>query len=250
MVRLKSDTEIQTLSAAGTLLAEILELGATYAVAGNTTQMIEDAIAQAMKDRGVKPLFQGHQGYPAVSCISCNDEIVHGMPSADRSIAEGDIVGIDAGLWLDDLCVDGAITVPVGVVATEAERLLQVTQEALKRGIAVAHVGNTVGDIGHAVQTYVESQNMAVIRGLVGHGVGYSLWEQPQVPNYGVAGTGHVLEHGLVIAIEPMVSLGSYEIETCEDGWTIVTADGSLAAQFEHSIAITRDGPLILTASS
>lgn len=247
MIRLKSDKEIAILQKGGALLAQLLNEAAKATVVGASTQDVEDVLAALMAEHKIKPLFKGHQGYPAVSCISCNEEIVHGIPAASKIIQDGDIVGIDAGLWYEDLCVDGAITVPVGNIGSESKRLLEVTQEALRRGVAAAVVGNTVGDIGHAVQSYVEQEGMAIIRGLVGHGVGYSLWEQPQVPNYGESGTGHVLEHGLVIAIEPMVSLGSYDIETLSDGWTIVTADRSRAAQFEHSIAITNTGPVILT---
>ena len=163
-------------------------------------------------------------------------------------LAEGDIVSIDAGIRYKKLCVDSAITVPVGKIKPEVQKLLDVTRESLKRGIAAAQVGNNTGDIGHAIQSYIESQGKyGIIRALVGHGVGHDLHEEPQVPNFGKAGTGIELQPGLVIAIEPMVSLGGHEIDTADDGWTIKTADDSLSSHFEHSVAITTDGPVILT---
>lgn len=250
MIRYKTREDINKLQKAGAILGELLDKLGDLVKPGASTLDLEKFAQKFMEESGVRPLFKGHQGYPAVTCISVNEEVVHGIPSPKKILKTGDVVGVDSGLWLDGVCVDAARTFPVGSVESEADRLLQVTEEALRRGIQEAFPGNHVGDIGHAIQSYVESQGMSVIRGLVGHGVGFDLWEEPQVPNFGEPGQGLELKEGLVIAIEPMVTLGGWQISTLSDGWTIVTRDGSLAAQFEHTIAITKNGPLILTKNA
>ncbi len=248
MITYKTPEEIQILREGGKILAQILQSVGAQVAPGVSAQELEDTAAALMQQYKVESLFKGFEGFPAVSCISVNEGLVHGIPKADMILVEGDIVSIDAGIRYKKLCVDSAITVPVGKIKPEVQKLLDVTRESLKYGIAAAKLGNTIGDIGHAVQSYVESQGKyGVIRGLVGHGVGHDLHEEPKVPNFGKAGTGMELQPGLVIAIEPMVSLGGYEITTADDGWTIKTADDSLSAHFEHSVAITTDGPVILT---
>jgi len=248
MITYKTPEEINILRAGGRILAQILRSVSSQVVAGVTTQDLENVAAALMQQYNVEPLFKGFEGFPAVSCISVNEGLVHGIPSVDLVLQEGDIVSIDAGIRYKNLCLDAAITVPVGVIKSEVQKLLDVTRESLARGIAVAKVGNRIGDISYAVQSYVEGQGQyGIVRSLVGHGVGHELHEEPQVPNFGKAGTGLELQPGLVIAIEPMISLGDKDVVTADDGWTIKMADDSLSAHFEHSIAITTDGPIILT---
>lgn len=248
MINYKTPAEIKQLRQAGKILAQILKNLAAMTAPGISTLDLEKRALELMTKYKVKPLFKGHQGFPAATCISVNEEIVHGIPRSDKILQTGDIVGIDTGLWQGKLCVDSAVTVPVGMVDPEALKLMEVTKECLRLGIAAAQVGNHIGDIGQAILSQAELAGLAVVRVLVGHGVGYSLWEEPQVPNFGQAGEGLELKPGLVIAIEPMLTRGGHYIKTLADGWTIVTADGSLAAQFEHTIAVTADGPLILTS--
>ncbi len=247
MINYKSKNDIEKLRRAGLILAELLDKLGEQVKPGISTLDLEKFAQRFMDQAGVRPLFKGHQGYPAVTCISVNEEIVHGIPSPKKILSVGDIIGIDSGLWLDNVCVDAARSFPVGEVKPEAVKLLEVTRKALDKGIQQAKAGNRIGDIGHAIQSYVESQGMSVVRGLVGHGVGFDLWEEPQVPNFGQVNKGLELKEGLVIAIEPMVTLGGWHIETLSDGWTIVTKDRSLSAHFENTIAITKAGPLILT---
>jgi len=247
MIRYKTADDIKKLRRAGIILSDLLEQLGDLVKPGISTLELEKFAQKFMRQAGVRSLFKGHQGYPAVACISVNEEIVHGIPSPKKILQSGDIVGIDSGLWWQGVCVDAARTFPVGQVSAEAEKLLHVTKEALMLGIKEAVLGNKVGDIGQAIQSHIESHGMSVVRGLVGHGVGFDLWEEPQVPNFGRAGEGEELKEGLVIAIEPMATLGDWHIQTLSDGWTITTRDGSLAAQFEHTVAITADGPLILT---
>jgi len=206
-----------------------------------------DAIAEAYaRRRGAIPSFKGYKGYPASLCVAVNDEVVHSIPGK-RVLREGDIVGIDFGAYLDGYHADAAITVPVGRVSEEAQRILRVTEEALHKAIAKARIGNRVGDIGYAVQSHVEANGYSVVRELVGHGIGRSLHEKPEVPNYGTPGRGPRLREGMTLAIEPMVNQGAAAVEFAKDAWTVVTADGKLSAHFEHTVAITRNGPLILT---
>ncbi|MEX1111845.1 MAG: type I methionyl aminopeptidase [Candidatus Andersenbacteria bacterium] len=253
MIRLKSQEEIKQLREGGRILAHILDELGVAAVPGATGADLEVIAQRMVAEYNVKAAFYGYRGkghppYPAATCISVNDAVVHGIPT-DKPFEEGDLVGIDMGIIYEGLYLDSARTVGVGTLADEAQTLLDVTIEALNRGIAAAQVGNTTGHIGEAVQQYIESQGSqyGIVTQLVGHGVGYDVHEDPQVPNVGHAGEGPVLESGLVIAVEPMVTIGDPTIETAADDWTIVTQTGGLAAHQEHTIAVTADGPLILT---
>ena len=206
-----------------------------------------DRLSEAMAlKRGARPAFKGYRGYPYSLCTSVNSEVVHGMPS-ERELQEGDIVSLDFGILRDGYYGDAAVTVPVGEISPEARRLLRVTEEALYRGISAARAGNRIGDISAAIQGHVEAAGFSVVRDLVGHGIGKSLHEDPQVPNYGSSGRGIELKPGMVFAIEPMVNEGTYRVDVLRDGWTVVTADGKLSAHFEHSVAITENGPVILS---
>ena len=209
---------------------------------------LEHAAEKKMKDLGAKPAFKGYYDYPCVLCTSINEEIVHGIPSEKRVLKAGDIVSVDCGVVLDGYYGDAAITVPVGSgVTAELQKLLDVTEASLYKGIEAARVGNAVGDVGAAVQEYVEANGFSVVREFVGHGIGTRLHEEPQVPNYGTRGHGSRLREGMVLAIEPMVNYGKPETRVLSDKWTAVTADGSYSAHFEHCVAVTRDGPMILT---
>ena len=196
--------------------------------------------------KGARPAFKGYRGYPYSLCTSVNSEVVHGMPS-ERELKEGDIVSLDFGILNDGYYGDAAVTVPVGEITPGARKLLKITEEALYRGIAEIKAGNRIGDISAAIQGHVEAAGYSVVRDLVGHGIGKSLHEDPQVPNYGSGGRGIELKPGMVFAIEPMVNEGTYRVEILRDGWTVVTADGKLSAHFEHSVAITENGPVILS---
>ena len=213
---------------------------------GMTTGELDAMAERGIRSLGGVPTFKGYHGYTASICASVNDEVVHGIPG-DRMLAEGDLLSIDIGTTLDGYVSDSAVTIPIGEISPGARRLLEVTQECLMLGIAQMHKGSRLGDIGHAVQQHAEKNGYGVVRELVGHGVGTKMHEDPQVPNFGRAGTGVELRPGLVVAIEPMITQGDYAVETLEDGWTVVTADGKLAAHFEHTIAVTDDGPRILT---
>src|SRR6185295_7196321 len=194
------------------------------------------------------PAFKGYRGYPATLCASVNQEVVHGIPSASRKLEEGDIVSLDVGVKLDGYFGDSAVTVPVGRISESAARLLQVTRESLDRAIAQVKVGGRLSDIGHAVQAWVEGHGFSVVREFVGHGIGEQLHEEPQIPNYGQPGRGPKLVEGMVLAIEPMVAMGRPDVKVLRDGWTAVTKAGSLAAHFEHTVAVTAAGPLVLSA--
>ena len=211
-----------------------------------TTGELDDAAGAFIRERGGIPTSEGYKGYPRAICISPNDVVVHGIPGA-HEVAEGDLVTIDVGVTLDGYIADSAYTFGVGDIEPEAQRLLDVAQDALAAGIAEAQVGNRVGDISHAVQTVVEAGDFAVVRSLVGHGVGRHYHEDPHIPNFGEPGRGPRLSEGMTIAIEPMITAGGSDIDVGDDGWTITTADGSLSAHFEHTVAITADGPRILT---
>jgi methionyl aminopeptidase len=209
---------------------------------------LERVAERKIRDLGAKPAFKGYYDYPCVLCASVNNEIVHGIPSERRVLKEGDIVSLDCGVVLDGYYGDAAITVPVGDgITPELQKLLSVTQESLSQGIKAARVGNTIGDVGAAVQQLVEASGFSVVRDFVGHGIGTRLHEDPQVPNYGTPGHGPKLRDGMVIAIEPMVNMGRPETRLLEDKWTAVTEDGSYSAHFEHCIAVTKNGPVILT---
>jgi len=246
MIIRKSPREIERIAAAGALVAETIAYVGTLLRPGVTTEALDAAADVFIRERGGIPTSEGYRGYPKAICISPNEVVVHGIPGA-YTLAEGDLVTIDVGVTLDGYIADSAYTFGVGELEPEARRLLEAGQDALAAGIAEARVGNRVGDISHAVQTVVEAAGFAVVRSLVGHGVGRSYHEDPHIPNFGEPGRGPRLAEGMTIAIEPMITAGSPEVVVEPDGWTIRTADGSLAAHFEHTIAITAEGPRILT---
>ena len=232
--------------AANQLVAQILEELAAMVAPGVTTAQLDAAAEAKVRAAGAEPAFKGYRGYPATLCASVNEQVVHGIPSA-KPLAAGDIVSLDMGVKLDGYYGDSAVTVPVGVVAEEVRTLLRVTQEALGQGIAQVKVGGRVSDIGHAIQAHVEAHGFSVVREFVGHGIGSSLHEEPQIANYGEPGRGPRLAEGMTLAIEPMVNMGRPAVKVLADGWTAVTKDGSLSAHFEHTVAVTKDGPLVLT---
>jgi methionyl aminopeptidase len=244
----KSPSELDKMRASGRIVRQVLDTVRAMVKPGVTTMDLERAAEKKIKELGAKPAFKGYYDYPCVLCTSVNQEIVHGIPSPKRMLKEGDIVSIDCGVVLDGYYGDAAITVPVGEkLAPEVQKLLEVTEASLYRGIAAAQIGNTVGDVGAAVQELVEANGFSVVREFVGHGIGTRLHEDPQVPNYGTRGHGARLREGMVIAIEPMVNAGTPGARVLDDKWTAVTEDGSFSAHFEHCVAVTENGPLILT---
>ena len=253
MITIKSPREIDTMAAAGRIVAETLALVARHTKPGVSTAELDRIAEEFIRSHpGARPSFKGLYDFPATLCTSINQEVVHGIPSPKRVLKEGDVLSVDVGVWLDGLHADSAATFPVGNVSADTERLLRVTQEALAAGIAQARAGNHVGDIGHAVQTVAEGAGYAVVRELVGHGIGSSFHEEPQVPNYGKPKRGPRLVAGMTIAIEPMLNVGTPDVRTLEDKWTVVTADGSLSAHFEHTVAVGASGaaPRILTQAA
>jgi methionyl aminopeptidase len=247
-VVLKSSQEIEKMRRAGAVVREVLELVRGLIKPGVTTLDIEKAAEARTKELGAKPAFKGYHGYPCVLCTSIDSEIVHGIPSAKRVLKEGEIVSVDYGAFVDGYCGDSAITVPVGKkIDPTTARLVKVTEASLYAAIAVVRPGATLGDVGAAVQKVVEAEGFSVVRDYVGHGIGVHMHEDPQVPNYGEAGRGMKLRAGMVIAIEPMVNVGGPDVVVLDDGWTAVTADGSMSAHFEHSVAVTATGSKILT---
>ncbi|MDD5040330.1 MAG: type I methionyl aminopeptidase [Patescibacteria group bacterium] len=249
-MRLKTSRDIAILREGGRILAEVVQFVAGKVKPGVTALLLDTAAEQMIVAAGGKPSFKGFHGYPATTCISVNETVVHGIPRDEVVMHEGDIVGIDIGLNYRGLYTDMAVTIPVGAVSRRTQRLITATRTALDIAIKQVRPGNTIGDIGSAVQAYVEKQGYGVVRSLVGHGVGYEVHEEPRIPNFGRAGEGPVLEPGAVLAIEPMVTMGGPEVLTEGDDWTIVTADGSLAAHFEHTVVVTVDGCEILTRTS
>lgn len=244
----KSQSEIEKMRHSGRILRQVLDVVRELAVPGVSTMDLERAAEKKIRELSARPAFKGYRDYPCVLCTSVNQEIVHGIPSNRRVLKAGDIVSIDCGVVVDGYYADAAITVPVGGGTTpELQRLLDVTRESLYRGIEAARVGNSVGDVGAAVQEYVEANGFSVVREFVGHGIGRQLHEEPQVPNFGVRGHGARLEEGMVLAIEPMVNAGKPGARLLNDNWTAVTEDGSYSAHFEHCVAVTEDGPVILT---
>ena len=244
----KSQAEIEKMRNSGRILRQVLDTVRELAVPGASTMDLERAAEKKIRELGARAAFKGYRDYPCVLCTSVNQEIVHGIPSNRRVLKAGDIVSIDCGVVVDGYYADAAITVPVGGGTTpELQRLLDVTRESLYRGIQAARVGNSVGDVGAAVQEYVEANGFSVVREFVGHGIGRQLHEEPQVPNFGVRGHGTRLEEGMVLAIEPMVNVGRPGARLLNDNWTAVTEDGSYSAHFEHCVAVTKNGPLILT---
>ena len=234
--------------AAGRLVGQVLTALAAVVAPGVTTADL-DAIAEGLiVDAGAIPAFKGYHGYPATICASVNDEVIHGIPSGKRVLEAGDVVSIDVGAALGGYYGDSAVTLPVGLVSEEAARLLRVTDESLYKAIDTVKPGGRVSDIGHAVQKHVEAHGFSVVREFVGHGIGQAMHEEPQVPNYGEPGRGPRLAEGMVLAIEPMVNAGKAAVRVLSDGWTAITRDRSLSAHFEHTVAVTADGPWILTA--
>ena len=244
---LKGAAELAVMRRAGRVVWEIIQEMAGAARPGTTTEEIDRLAERLIAEKGATPAFKGYRGFPGCVCISLNEEVVHGIPSPTRVIRNGDLVSLDFGVILDGYYADSAVTVPVGTVVPEAQRLIDVTRAAMHAGIAAMRPGNRLHDIGHAVQELVEGAGFSVVRDFVGHGIGRRLHEEPQVPNYGDAGTGLRLKAGMVLAVEPMVNAGSAEVEILDDGWTAVTLDRRLSAHFEHTVAIGTDGPHILT---
>lgn len=249
MVTLKSSREIEVMARAGAIVGGTLTLMAEILQPGMTTEDLDAAAEKFIRSHpGAKPSFKGLYGFPKTLCTSINEEIVHGIPSRKRVLREGSIVSVDVGVYLDGLHADSAVTLGVGPIAPETRRLLAVTDECLAAGVAAAVVGNHIGDIGHAVQGVAEAAGFGVVRELVGHGIGAQFHEEPQVPNHGKPKRGPRLVEGMTLAIEPMITAGHFTTKTLPDRWTVVTADGSLSAHFEHTVAITKEGPRILTS--
>ena len=249
MVILKSPSEIEKIRQSNIIVAEILEVLQQKVEPGTDTLTLDKLSEELAFARNAKPAFKGYRGYPHSLCTSVNQEVVHGFPSK-RPLEEGDILSMDFGIFYNGYYGDAAITVPVGTVSDTAQRLMQATKEALFRGIEQAAPGKRLSDISYAIQSHAEAAGFSVVRRFVGHGIGKSLHEDPQVPNYGKPGMGIRLKPGMVIAIEPMVNAGGYEVQTLEDGWTTVTKDGSLSAHFEHTVAITERGPVVLSTTN
>jgi methionyl aminopeptidase len=248
MVICKSRTELEKMRHSGRIVRQVLEAVKSLVAPGVSTMDLERAAEEKIRELDAKPAFKGYYDYPCVLCTSVNNEIIHGIPSAKRILKEGDIVSIDCGVVLDGYYGDAAITVPVGAsLAPELKKLLDVTETSLKRAINEVRLGKTVGDVGAAVQEYVEANGFSVVRDFVGHGIGTRLHEDPQVPNYGTRGHGTRLREGMVLAIEPMVNVGRPGARVLDDKWTAVTEDGTFSAHFEHCVAVTREGPLVLT---
>ncbi len=246
-VILKSPDEIARMRRPCGVVAEVLAVLAEQILPGATTMDLERIAEEEIKRRGATPAFKGYKGYPFCLCTSINNEVVHGMPSAKTVLEEGDILSVDCGAYADGFFGDSAYTMAVGKVSDEAARLMQSTEDSLEAAIDATRVGMRLLDIASAVQTYVEARGYSVVRDFVGHGIGRQLHEPPQVPNFGVPGRGMRLKPGLVLAIEPMINLGGPDVAVLDDGWTAVTADGSLSAHFEHTVAVTEDGPSVLT---
>ena len=245
MIIKKSAQELEKMAAAGAIHAQAMRLVADAIREGVTTRELDEVAETYIVAQGAVPSFKGYKGFPGSICASPNAMVVHGIPGAYRLVA-GDIISVDIGVTLDGWVADGACTFPVGTITPVAEKLLEVTEASLFAAVEQARPGNRLGDISHAVQEHVEANGMSVVRSLVGHGVGRDMHEEPQVPNFGPAGRGPLLEEGMVLAIEPMVNAGRHMVRVADDGWAIFTQDGSLAAHFEFTVAITADGPRIL----
>ena len=243
---IKSASELEAMRKAGQVVARMIAAIKEAVEPGITTKQLDTVAAKELKRQGAKPAFLGYMGFPSTICTSVNEQIVHGIPG-DRVLKEGDLVKVDVGAVVDGLYGDSAMTLPVGQVSEEAMRLIETTKNSLDAAIAVVKSGNRLGDIGAAVQEYAESRGYGVVREYVGHGIGRNLHEEPQIPNYGVAGRGALLHAGMVIAVEPMVNVGTWRTQALEDGWTVVTADGKLSAHFEHTMAIGEHGAEVLT---
>lgn len=247
MIILKSPRELEKMRAANKIVAETHAYLAEHLEAGISTVEIDRLGEEFIKKAGGIPSFKGYHGYPAALCISINEEVVHGIPSKKRIIEEGDLVSIDIGVYYDGFHGDAARSYGIGRISEEAERLIKVTEESFFAGIKKALLGNRLTDISHAIQKHAESNGFSVVRDYVGHGIGQKMHEDPQVPNFGKPNRGPLLKAGMTLAIEPMINLGTYRVKTLDDGWTVVTADGMLSAHYENTIAITEEGPEILS---
>ena len=249
MVFKRSVDEIEMISKSCQIVADTIDMIAEFVVPGSLVSDLDKKAENYIKSRGARPAFKGYMGFPSTLCVSIEDAVVHGIPD-EIELEEGQIVGIDCGAELNGFYGDHAKTFAVGNISEDKKKLMTITEESLYKGIEKANPGNTVGDIGYAVQTHAESNGYSVVRELVGHGIGENLHEEPQVPNYGFPNQGYKLHAGMCIAIEPMINLGDKEIYTSKDGWTILTVDGKASAHFEHTIAILEDGPRILSMVS
>jgi methionyl aminopeptidase len=246
MIPTKSPAELERIAESARIVGGALRLAESRIAAGLRTIDLDEEIESYIRSQGAVPSFKGYRGFPASACISINAEVVHGIPS-DRVLANGDIVSVDVGAYKDNMHGDGAWTFPVGEVSKEAAALMQVTREALMQGIEKVRPGARLGEYSHAVQRYVEQRGYSVVRMLVGHGIGRKLHEEPQVPNFGGPTDGPLIKAGMVLALEPMVNAGGFDVITQKDGWTVLTRDRSLSAHFEHTVAVTERGPRILT---
>jgi methionyl aminopeptidase len=248
VITIKSPREVELMARAGRIVADVLALVRSRVAPGKTTWELDQLAEEFIRSHdGATPSFKGLYGFPATLCTSINAEVVHGIPSKKRALAEGDILSVDVGACIGGLHADGAVTATVGEVSADAQKLLDTTQRALAAGIGAARAGGHVGDIGSAVQQVAEAQRYGVVRELVGHGIGTQFHEEPQIPNYGTPHRGPRLMAGMTLAIEPMINLGAAAVRTLPDKWTVVTVDGSLSAHFEHTVLITEDGARILT---
>jgi len=247
MIVLKSPREVGLMRQAGHILADVMDRLRVTVKAGMSTLEIDADVEAFITARGARSAFKGYRGFPATVCVSINEEIVHGIPSARRKIRDGDIVGLDLGCVVDGYYADCAFSLAVGPVPAAVQKLLDVTRESLDLAIKECWPGRRLSDVSHAVQAHVEAHDLSVVRAFVGHGIGRALHEEPQVPNFGDPGRGPQLRPGMVLAIEPMITMGSWEVKILDDGWTAVTKDGSLAAHFEHTVAVTEGEPEVLT---
>ena len=246
MIVCKSPAEIERMRAANALVAQVLAELAAMVTPGVSTLDLDAAAEKSVRAAGAEPAFKGYRGYPATLCASVNEQVVHGIPNK-RPLEAGDIVSLDMGVKLNGFYGDSAVTVAVGPVSDDVKRLLRVTEEALEKGIAQVRIGGRISDIGHAIQQHVEANGFTVVREFVGHGIGASLHEEPQIANYGEPGRGPRLAEGMTLAIEPMVNMGKPAVKVLADDWTAVTRDGSWSAHFEHTVAVTKQGPLVMT---
>ena len=246
MITIKSEEELKLMRYANRVVAEVWDLMKKLAKPGITTKYLDRKAEEFIRKRGCKPAFKGYYGYPATICASVNSQVVHGIPG-NYSLKDGDILSVDVGTVYKGYYGDGAITIPIGKVSERHMKLIRVTRESLYRGIEMAKAGNRIGDISHAIQSYVEKHGFSVVRDFVGHGIGKALHEDPQVPNFGEPGRGEELREGMTLAIEPMVNEGGYGVKVEKDGWTVVTKDGGYSAHFEHTILIKKDSAEILT---
>lgn len=247
MVSLKTSEEIEVMRRANLIVADVLQELGSLIKPGVSTARLDERAEEMIRSRGATPAFKGYGGFPASICVSINDEVVHGIPSPKRILEDGDIVGIDCGTCLDGYFGDSAVTFAVGDITDDAARLMKETKASLEAAIDKMRVGNRLSDVSNAVQSHVEAKGYSVVRNFVGHGIGKSLHEEPQIPNFGSPGRGIRLKAGMVFAIEPMINIGKHGVKVLEDGWTAVTDDGGLSAHFEHSVAVTENGPYILS---